>query len=266
MNRVLPASRLPVLFIGHGNPMHAIADNDFTRVLRRLGTEIERPAVIACLSAHWMTEGTWVTHMASPKTIHDFYGFPQELFDVSYPAPGSPAAAELIASTVRRHSVRLDDQLWGLDHGAWAVLRHMYPKADVPVVQISIYMEQTPQYHFELGRLLRPLREQGVLIVGSGNIVHNLRLAKLAGAPPSYGWAVELDEWVKQRLLARDFAALLAEPGAMPSGRLGIPSPDHWYPFLTALGAADADDSLRFEYEGIENSSISMRCVSFGRK
>jgi len=260
-----PQKRWPVLFIGHGNPLHAISDDAFTRRLGQLGEEMGHPEAVACISAHWMTEGTWVTHMEWPKTIHDFYGFPKELSDVRYPAPGSPKAAELITETLHRHSVNLDDEIWGLDHGSWSVLRHMYPKADVPVVQISIYMEQTADYHFKLGEQLRPLRDQGILIVGSGNIVHNLRLAKLSGSPPPYDWAVELDEWIKQKIEKRDFAALRGDPHDLPNGKLGIPTPDHWYPFVTALGAVDEKDAHRFEYEAIENSSISMRCVSFGR-
>jgi 4,5-DOPA dioxygenase extradiol len=167
--------KLPALFLGHGSPMNAIENNAFTQRLAGIGARLPQPEAILCISAHWMTEGTWVTHMPHPKTIHDFYGFPDELFRIRYPAPGSAKHAELVAETVGDFKVHLDDEMWGLDHGAWAVLRHLFPKADVPVLQLSLYLAQPPEYHYRLGELLRPLREKGILIVGSGNIVHNLR-------------------------------------------------------------------------------------------
>ncbi len=256
--------RLPVLFLGHGSPMNAIEDNAFTRRLAELGREIPRPRAILCASAHWMTEGTWVTHMPKPKTIHDFYGFPKPLFDVQYPAPGSPEVAESIVSQVEKPRVNLDDEMWGLDHGTWSVLRHMYPEADVPVLQMSIYLERPAEYHLGVGAQLRRLRDQGVLIVGSGNLVHNLRRIDFSPDAKPFEWAVEFDAWVKAKLEARDFGALSSQALGTEAGRVSHPTPDHWYPLFYPLGAADKDDELRFEYEGIDHGSISMRCLSLG--
>ncbi len=257
-------ARMPVIFIGHGNPMNALLDNAYTRALARLGRAISRPKAVLCVSAHWMTEGTWAAHMEKPKTIHDFYGFPEELFAVRYPAPGSPETAELVRASAGRFRVELDDEMWGLDHGSWAVLKHMYPKADVPVVQLSLHIEQPPEYHYELGRQLRSLRERGVLLLGSGNIVHNLRLMKWESGAAPYPWALEFDGWVAEKLRARDDRALLADPHSLPGGLESVPTPEHWYPFLWALGAAGDAEPPVFEHEGVDNASISMRCVSFG--
>lgn len=256
-------ARMPVLFVGHGNPMNALHDNAYTRALARLGKKIGKPEAVLCVSAHWLTEGAWVTHMPKPRTIHDFSGFPKELFEVGYPAPGSPEVAELVRDVVAASKVHLDDEEWGLDHGAWAVLRHMYPKADVPVVQLGVYFEQAGKYHLELGGKLAALRERGILVLGSGNIVHNLpRMDWSDGAEP-FPWAVEFDGFVKRTTEAGNAAALARDPREMPGGALSVPTPDHWYPYLYALGAA-AGDRVRWEYEGIENASISMRCASFG--
>jgi 4,5-DOPA dioxygenase extradiol len=255
---------MPCLFIGHGNPMNAVSKNAFTSVLEDLGQRIPGPKIILCISAHWMSEGTWITHMPRPKTIHDFHGFPPELFAVQYPAPGSPKIAEQIQSQLNPTEVHMDDELWGLDHGTWSILRHMYPDAKVPVLQMSIYMEKPPDYHFGLGQQLRKLRDQGVLIVGSGNIVHNLNVMNWEPGAKPFEWATEFDDWVKQRIIQREYRELLGEPQLSRSGKLSVPSPDHWYPLLYALGASDRSDELRFEYEGIENGSISMRTLSFG--
>ena len=255
--------RMPVLFIGHGSPMHAVHDNTFTKTLARLGREIPAPKAVLCISAHWLTERTWATHMPKPKTIHDFGGFPQELFDIEYPAPGSPLTAELLRDTVADPAIRMDDEMWGLDHGTWAVLRHMYPKADVPVVQLSVYFEQPGSYHLALGRKLAKLRDRGVLILGSGNVVHNLRTIKWSAHPEPYPWAVEFDAFVKRKTEEGDPEALAKDPAGMPGGAMSVPEPDHWYPYLYSLGAADGDP-VHWEYEGLENGSISMRCASFG--
>jgi len=260
----LNSARMPCLFVGHGNPMNAVLKNPFTDVLESLGQRIRQPTSILCISAHWMSEGTWITHMPHPKTIHDFHGFPKELFSVQYPAPGSPRVAEQIQTEILPSRAHLDDELWGLDHGTWSILRHMYPAAKIPVLQMSIYMEKSPEYHFALGKQLRKLRDQGVLIIGSGNIVHNLSEMSWEDGALPFDWAVEFDEWVKVRILQRDFRPLLTEAHYSRAGKLSIPSPDHWYPLLYTLGASDETDEVVFEYEGIENSSISMRTISFG--
>ncbi len=257
-------SRLPVVFVGHGSPLHALDDNAYTRTLSRLGREIGKPKAVLCVSAHWMSEGTWATHMARPKTIHDFYGFPRELFEIRYPAPGSPKTAELLRETAAPRKVQLDDEFWGLDHGAWAVLRHMYPQADVPVVQLSVYIEQPGAYHLDVGRRLAALRDQGILIIGSGNIVHNLRMISWAKDPAPYDWGREFDGFVRSATEDGAYDALAGDPRDMPGGALSVPAPDHWYPYLYCLGAGGGD-RVRWEYEAIENASISMRCASFGR-
>ncbi|MDE2143363.1 MAG: 4,5-DOPA dioxygenase extradiol [Elusimicrobia bacterium] len=256
--------RQPVLFVGHGSPMNAIGDNDFTRTLARLGERLGKPEAVLCVSAHWLTQGTRVTGMANPRTIHDFGGFPEELYRVRYPAPGSPAVAALVREALGREAVGVDEGEWGLDHGAWSVLRHLYPKADVPVVQLGIDCAAPARRHFELGEKLRPLREDGILILGSGNIVHNLRRISFNEDAPPEPWAVEFDAWVKARLEARDYQPLLGDLSAAPSGRVSVPTPDHYDPLLYVLGASDARDALRFEYEGIQNASISMRSFTLG--
>lgn len=259
-----PSQTMPVLFLGHGSPMNALADNRFTQTLDGLARRISKPSVILCISAHWTTEGTWVTHMARPKTIHDFSGFSKALFDVQYSAPGSSQIAELIQKTIKAPKIQLDDKNWGLDHGAWSVLKHMYPNADIPVVQLSIDLKESPSFHFELGKKLQFLREEGVLIVGSGNIVHNLRLLNWDEKAPTHAWAIEFDEWVKQKIIARDFKALQMDVHKTEAGRLSVPTPEHYYPLLYILGASSSDDKCKFEYEEMQNASISMRSVSFG--
>ncbi|MFI5350145.1 MAG: 4,5-DOPA dioxygenase extradiol [Elusimicrobiota bacterium] len=258
------SSRQPVLFLGHGSPMNAIEDNSFTRTLAKLGERLARPKAVLCVSAHWLTEGTRVTGMARPRTIHDFGGFPEALYDIRYPAPGSPELAALVRETIGSKAVSIDETEWGLDHGAWSVLRHLYPKADVPVVQLGIDYALPAARHFELGEKLRPLRENGVLIIGSGNIAHNLRRISFDENAAPEAWAAEFDGWVKRRLEKRDFESLLGDLASAPSGALSVPTPDHYDPLLYILGASDARDKLRFEYEGIQNASISMRSLSFG--
>jgi 4,5-DOPA dioxygenase extradiol len=261
----MKSPRMPALFIGHGNPMNAILDTPFSRRLGELGNELPRPKGILCVSAHWMTDGTWVTQMRNPRTIHDFYGFPQELFDVEYPSPGSPELADRIRDEVEKPEIRADDNKWGIDHGTWSVLKHMYPAADIPVLQVSLDLSQPPQYHFGLGEQLKKLRGESVLIVGSGNIVHNLRRISFADDAPPYDWAVEFDAWVKEKIAGGDYRAIVNDAMQSAAGRLSIPTPEHWFPLLYTLGASDDGDQLQFEYEGMENASISMRCLSLGR-
>lgn len=262
-------TRQPILFLGHGSPMNAITDNAFTRRLAELGRELPRPRAILCVSAHWMTEGTWVTGMARPRTIHDFGGFPRELFEVQYPAPGDPEVAAWVGAEVARTAapapaVGVDAEEWGLDHGTWSVLRHVFPRADVPVLQLSLDMTKAADYHFDLGARLRALRERGVLIVASGNLVHNLRRIEWDPAAPAYDWALEFDAWAKARLEAGDYRALVTDYLATSAGRLAVPTPDHYFPALYILGAADARDRLAFEWEEMQNASISMRAFSLG--
>lgn len=258
--------QMPSLFIGHGSPMNAIEDNPYTRSLNLLGQSIEKPQAILCISAHWMTEGTWITHMDRPKTIHDFYGFPQPLFDVQYPAPGRPDIAEAIQKELSSEKIHLDHDAWGLDHGTWAVLRHMYPSADIPVMQLSLDMSQPPEYHFKLGQELAKLRQMGILIIGSGNIVHNLRQIQWGSNPKPFDWCIEFDEWFKNKLVLRDFKALQNDILNTHAGRLSVPTMDHYYPLLYIIGSCQTNDELKFEYEEIQNSSISMRSFSFGRE
>ncbi|MBX9766587.1 MAG: 4,5-DOPA dioxygenase extradiol [Bdellovibrionales bacterium] len=253
----------PSIFIGHGSPMNAIQKNDFTDTLVKLGEALPRPKAILVISAHWMTRGTWVLTMDQPRTIHDFYGFPKELFDVRYPAKGSAETASLLQSLVPNPKIGSDSADWGLDHGTWSVLKHLYPEADIPTLQLSLAMDQGPEYHFALGQQLAQLRAHGVMILGSGNIVHNLGRIKWEQDAPAFDWAIEFDEWSKQRLLDRDFSALTKEALKTEAGKLSIPTPDHYLPLLYVLGASNSNDALTFEYEGLQNASISMRSVKF---
>ncbi len=250
---------MPVLFIGHGSPMNALAQNSYTRFLNKLGEDLPRPKAILCISAHWMTEGSWITEMAQPKTIHDFYGFPQALFDVRYPAPGAPDIAEKIISLVHDPKLHADKEMWGLDHGTWSVLRHLYPKADVPVMQLSLHLEQPPAYHYKLGQELRKLREEGILILGSGNLVHNLRQINWDEKARPHPWALEFDQWTKEKLSARDDEALVNQFLESEAGRLSVPTTEHYLPLLYVLGAAGKDEKPEFLFEEIHHSSIAMR-------
>lgn len=258
--------RMPILFVGHGSPMNAIDTNPYTKGLNALGDSLPKPKAILVISAHWMTEGSWITEMAQPKTIHDFYGFPQKLFDVQYPAPGSPEIAKSIRESVTNPQIHPDTEAWGLDHGTWSVLRHLYPKADIPVMQLSLHMEKPDQYHFELGRELSKLRDKGILILGSGNLVHNLRSIRWEPNAQPYDWAIEFDEWLKEKLQNKDFSALINDYHKTPAGKLSIPTMEHYYPLHYILGAADEKDELKFEYEELQNGSISMRSFTLGRK
>lgn len=257
-------TKMPVVFLGHGSPMNAIEKNDFTQTLNELGEKLPQPKSILMISAHWMTQGSYVTGMAQPKTIHDFYGFPRALFDVQYPAPGYPALAAAVRHQVDEPAIKIDNAEWGLDHGTWSVLRHIYPDAKTPVVQLSLDMSKPASYHFELGQKLQKLREQGVMIMASGNIVHNLREISWQTDAPAYDWALEFDQIAKNKLLHRDFKYLTNDFHSTESGRLSVPTPDHYLPLLYVLGAATEKDELIFPYEGMQNASISMRAVQLG--
>ena len=258
--------RMPIFFFGHGSPMNAILENEYTRTLTALGAKIPRPQAILMISAHWETRGmTRVTAMQNPKTIHDFGCFPQALFEVQYPARGDPALAHRVQEVVKDPTVQADLKDWGLDHGTWSVLRHLYPHADIPVVQLSIDMSREPEYHFNIGRQLSSLRDAGVLILGSGNIVHNLRRIIWAPDATPYDWAVEFDAWMKEQLLKGDYQSILKDYHKTEAGRLSIPSMEHYLPLAFILGASVDGDDLRFEYEEIQMGSLSMRSLSLGR-
>ena len=255
---------MPTLFLGHGSPMNALANNSFTQTLAKLGERVPRPKAILVISAHWMTEGSWLTAMERPKTIHDFYGFPQALFEIDYPAPGAPEIARFIQESISDFKLELDTEMWGLDHGTWSVLRHMYPDADIPALQLSLHMEQPASYHFKLGQALAKLRSEGILILGSGNIVHNLRQLNWDEKAQPHEWAVEFDQWSKEKILNRDFDALQNDVLTTQTGRLSVPTFEHYYPLLYILGASNPSDGISFECEEIQNASIAMRCVLFG--
>jgi 4,5-DOPA dioxygenase extradiol len=255
---------MPILFIAHGSPMNALANNDYTRALGLLKTSIETPKAILMISAHWMTRGVQVTSMSHPKTIHDFGGFPKALFDIQYPAPGLPELADTIIKTISSVPIEADAKEWGLDHGAWSVLRHIYPEANIPVLQLSMDMSKPAQYHYEMGQKLKFLRSQGVLIIGSGNIVHNLRQINWDENAQALDWAVEFDQWVKEKAINRDFNSLVKDFAKTKSGQLSVPTPDHYYPLLYILGAVDEKDQLSTVYEGMQNASISMRSFRWG--
>jgi 4,5-DOPA dioxygenase extradiol len=256
---------MPALFVGHGSPMNAIEDNAFSQRWAALGRRLPRPEAILCVSAHWLTEGTAVTAMERPRTIHDFYGFPDELYRVSYPAPGAPDLAWQVVEGIRGAQVQLDEE-WGLDHGTWSVLRHMAPQADVPTIQLSLDHSLSPPDHYALARELRPLRERGILIVGSGNAVHNLQRMS-SGAEP-FEWATAFDEWVVDRLLAGDHRALTDYQDLFARGpqlaHLAHPTPDHYWPLLYAIAVQDEGEPLSFFCEQIVYGSISMRGVLIG--
>lgn len=254
----LPATpRMPTLFVGHGNPMNAIEDNRFSQTWREIGKTLPRPHAILCVSAHWMTRGTtWVHVGQQPKIIHDFGGFPAELYAQQYPAPGASEAAKAVINLVRLVSVQADTE-WGLDHGAWSVLMHLFPAADIPTFQLSLDLSRSPVEHFELARELKPLRDKGIMILGSGNIVHNLR-AMRPGVPP-YDWAEAFDADLTAKLEARDFRAAADYQALGEIARLSHPTVEHYLPVLYPLGAADEKDRLEFFNVGFDLASLSMR-------
>jgi 4,5-DOPA dioxygenase extradiol len=261
--------RLPVLFIGHGSPMNAIEDNEFRRSWQALGAEFgktsPRPQLILCISAHWLTQGWHLTAMAQPKTIHDFGGFPQALFDQQYAAPGAPAVARAISAGFSGTKVGLDEGEWGYDHGTWSVLKPMFPAADIPTLQLSMDYSRPPAEHFAVGQQLKALRERGVLIVGSGNIVHNLRAVRRgAGAMQAYDWAFDFDGRTKDLLEKGALAELADFQKYGQVAQLAHPTHDHYLPLLHAAGAADPTEKMRFFNDRFQSGSISMRSVVWG--
>lgn len=251
--------KMPVLFLGHGSPMNAIEENEFVQSFRKLGNELEKPKAILCVSAHWETNGTYVTAMPDPKTIHDFYGFPKELFDVQYPAPGSPEIAKETKNIITKTDVQLDDK-WGLDHGAWSVIKHMYPNADIPVIQMSIDRSKPAKYHFELAQELVKLRNKGILIVGSGNIVHNLRMVAWNKLNDTYGfdWALEANQKMKSFILNKEYEKLLNYSKQGEAFNLAIPTPEHYLPMIYAIALQGKNEEVEFFNDKPVGGSLTM--------
>lgn len=257
---------MPVLFVGHGSPMNAIEENEFAAGWREIGRVLPRPSAILCISAHWQSKGTKVTAMEKPETIHDFGGFPYELYEVQYPAPGSPELARTTAGTIRDRVVDLD-MTWGFDHGAWSVLRRMYPAADIPVVEMSLDYLLKPQQHYDLARELSPLRRKGVLIIGSGNMVHNLGLVSWENMYTSgfaFDWAMEAGEAMKKSILSGDHAPLINYSSQGTAFRLAIPTPEHFLPLLYSLALREQDEPLELFNDKPVAGSLTMTSVKIG--
>lgn len=257
--------RMPVLFIGHGSPMNAIETNEFTQTWLKLAKEIPTPKAVLCISAHWLTKGTHVTAMEHPKTIHDFGGFPQALFDVEYPAPGDPLLAAEAKKILASTNVGLDHD-WGLDHGTWSVVKQMYPDAKIPVLQLSIDYYKPAQYHYDLAKQLISLREKGVLIIGSGNMVHNLGMVDFTRINDNYGfdWAIEMNTIFKSKIMSHDHAALINWQNLGKGAALAIPSPDHYYPLIYTLALQDKKDTVSFFNDKAVAGSLTMTGVRIG--
>ncbi|HNY47537.1 MAG TPA: 4,5-DOPA dioxygenase extradiol [Casimicrobium sp.] len=271
--RLTKSPRMPVMFVGHGSPMNAIEDNAYRRSWQALGAQFgtgagakyPTPQLILCISAHWLTRGWWMTGMAKPKTIHDFGGFPQALFDQQYPAPGAPVAAKSIAQSITTPSIALDDHEWGFDHGTWSVIKPMFPAATIPVVQLSMDYGRAPSEHFAIGQQLAKLRDHGVLIVGSGNIVHNLRAMRMqAPGGKAYDWAIEFDRVTAEILQSGNNARLNDFQKLGQTATLAHPTYEHYLPLLYAAGAVGSNESVRFFNDEMAMASISMRSTIWG--
>lgn len=257
--------KMPLLFVGHGSPMNGIEDNDFSRRWRQMGQEIPQPKAVLCVSAHWLTRGAFVTAMEAPRTIHDFGGFPRELFEVEYPAPGNPALAQETAALFTQTEVGLDHD-WGLDHGTWTVVRHMYPDASIPVLQLSIDYYKPAPYHYELARALSALRKKGVLIIGSGNMVHNLRMVAWDRLGEAFGfdWALEMNDTFKRHIADGNHQPLINYQNFGKPAQLAIPTPDHYYPLLYILGLQDKGEAVSFFNDTPVAGSLTMTSVRIG--
>jgi len=255
---------MPAIFFGHGNPLNALMENDYTRGWAAIGESIPRPRAVVCVSAHWYLPGTAVTVMKSPRTIHDFGGFPRELYEVKYPAPGDPELARRVESLLAPTRVELDER-WGLDHGAWSVLCHVFPEADVPVIQLSIDETAAPEFHYELARRLAPLREEGVLIAGSGNLVHNLHAyAWGRHVVEPLDWAVRFEEQARELMLAGNHEPLINYEAMGRDALLAAPTPDHYLPLLYVLAQQREGEAVSFPVEGFDGGSISMLSIRIG--
>ena len=260
------SEKMPVLFLGHGSPMNAIEENEFVAGFREIAKSLPRPNAVLCVSAHWETNGTLLTAMEHPKTIHDFGGFPRELYEVQYPAPGSPALALETKSLVKKTTLGLDDK-WGLDHGAWSVIKHLYPKADVPVIQMSLDYSKDPQYHYDLAKELASLRDKGVLIVGSGNMVHNLRLLawdQLNTAGYAFDWAAEANEKMKESILSDNHHDLIHFRSLGKAFELAIPTPEHYLPLLYAMALKEKNEEVHLFNDKAIAGSLTMTSVRIG--
>ncbi|MDH7914343.1 4,5-DOPA dioxygenase extradiol [Winogradskyella sp. SYSU M77433] len=255
-------SKMPVLFLGHGSPMNAIEENEFVSGFRKLGQEIQKPNAILCISAHWETKGTFVTAMKQPKTIHDFGGFPQALFDVQYPAPGSPELAQTTKDLIKTTEVGLDEN-WGLDHGSWSVIKHMYPDANIPVIELSIDYTQPAQYHYDLAKQLSELRHKGVLIIGSGNMVHNLRMVnwRKLNEEYAYDWAIEANESMKNFILDDNHKDLINFRSQGKAFELAIPTPEHYMPLIYTMAFKDKNDDVSLFNDKPLGGSLTMTSV-----
>lgn len=254
-----PTDRMPLLFLGHGNPMNAITDNEFTRGWQQVGLSLPKPNAVLCISAHWETKGTYVTAMETPRTIHDFGGFPQALYDVQYPASGNPALAQETKRAITKTSVGLDHE-WGLDHGCWSVIKHLFPKADVSVLQLSLDRGKPAQWHYELAKDISSLRKKGVLIVGSGNIVHNLGMADWNEAG-GFDWAMEANERIKHLVGNNEHQSLINYSAIGKEMQLAVPTPEHYLPLLYILGLKEDKENISFFNDKTELGSISMTSV-----
>lgn len=257
---------MPVLFIGHGSPMNGIEDNEYSKSWSNLGKKIAKPKAVLVISAHWLTNGTLITAMENPKTIHDFGGFPKELFDVEYPAKGSIEIALETQKIITKTAVGLDHD-WGLDHGTWTVVKHMFPNADIPVLQLSIDYNKPAQYHYDLAKQLYELRKKGVLIIGSGNMVHNLKMAtwdKIKETEYGFDWALEMNSIFKEKITNRDAQALIQYQKLNKAATLAIPTPDHYFPLIYTLGLQNSKDSIQIFNDKTIAGSLSMTSVQFG--
>jgi len=258
--------KMPVLFVGHGSPMNAIEDNEFSNRWKKMGQEIPQPKAVLCVSAHWLTKDTQVTAMEHPQTIHDFGGFPKALFDVEYPAPGQPELAGETAKMITKTSVGLNHD-WGLDHGAWSVVKQMYPEAKIPVLQLSIDYYKPAQYHYDLAKEIAALRKKGVLIIGSGNMVHNLRMVdwqKLNEPEFGFDWAIEMNQLFKKNITDGNHKALIEYEKLSSSAKLAIPTPDHYYPLMYTLALQEKNEEPVFFNDKPVGGSLTMTSVKFG--
>ena len=259
--------KMPVLFLGHGSPMNAIEENEFVTGFRNVGKEIPKPNAILCVSAHWETKGTFVTAMEKPRTIHDFGGFPKALFDVQYPAPGSPELAKETKRIIKKTEIGLDEK-WGLDHGAWSVVKHLYPNADIPVIQMSIDYTQGAQYHYELAKELASLRKKGVLIIGSGNMVHNLGMVawdKLNAGEYGFDWALEASGKMKKFILSNDHKQLINFKSQGKAFDLAIPTPEHYLPLIYALGLKEENEKISLFNDKAVAGALTMTSVKIDK-